>query len=31
VKVEMFEGGHAAFLEDPDNFARGFLVFADGL
>jgi pimeloyl-ACP methyl ester carboxylesterase len=28
VRVEMFEGGHAAFLEDPDNFARGFVAFA---
>jgi 4,5:9,10-diseco-3-hydroxy-5,9,17-trioxoandrosta-1(10),2-diene-4-oate hydrolase len=31
VKIEMFEGGHAAFLEDPDNFAKGFLDFAKGL
>ena len=27
VRLEMFEGGHAAFLEDPDNFAQGFLEF----
>ena len=27
-KVQLFRGGHAAFLEDPDRFAKGFLAFA---
>jgi 4,5:9,10-diseco-3-hydroxy-5,9,17-trioxoandrosta-1(10),2-diene-4-oate hydrolase len=27
-RVQLFRGGHAAFLEDPDRFAAGFLDFA---
>jgi pimeloyl-ACP methyl ester carboxylesterase len=30
-RVEMFDGGHAAFLEDPDRFAERFRRFAAGL
>lgn len=30
-RVEMFDGGHAAFLEDPDRFAGIFRGFAAGL
>lgn len=28
---ELFDGGHAAFIEDPDRFAEALLAFADGL
>ena len=31
VRVALFAGGHAAFLEDPDNFAAAFSAFAQGL
>jgi pimeloyl-ACP methyl ester carboxylesterase len=30
-RVELFEAGHAAFLEDPDRFAASFTQFAGGL
>ncbi len=30
-RVAMFRGGHAAFLEDPDRFAAGFVAFAKPL
>lgn len=30
-RVEMFDGGHAAFLEDPDRFESVFRAFAKGL
>ena len=28
-RIEMFDGGHAAFLEDPDRFAESFRRFCD--
>lgn len=29
--ISRFKGGHSAFMEDPDAFARAFLLFASGL
>jgi len=31
VKLDMFHAGHAAFLEQPDAFARGFNAFVADL
>jgi pimeloyl-ACP methyl ester carboxylesterase len=30
-RVQIFKGGHAPFLEDPDSFNAAFLTFANGL
>jgi len=30
-RLEVFEGGHAAFLEDPDRFERSIRAFLKGL